>query len=65
VLKRGHIFAPIFFATVLLLGGGKITLAGAFVQTFLLLLVFIPFSYVMDRFVYRSTLKRMAKQSGG
>jgi len=62
--KRGLIFAPIFFATVLLLGGGKITWAGAVVQTLLLLAVFIPFSYVMDRFVYRSTLKRQAKQSG-
>lgn len=65
VLKRGLIFAPIFFATVLLLGGGKLTTAGAFVQTVLLLAVFVPFSYVMDRFVYRSALKRMAKHSGG
>lgn len=65
VLKRGLIFAPIFFATVLLLGGGKLGTAGAFVQTVLLLAVFVPFSYVMDRFVYRSALKRMAKQSGG
>ncbi len=64
VFKRGLIFAPIFFGTVLLLGGGKLTWAGAFVQTMLLLAVFIPFSYVMDRFVYRSTSKRMAKQSG-
>ncbi len=64
VLKRGLIFAPIFFATVLLLGGGKITTVGAIGQTILLLIVFIPFSYVMDRFVYRSALKRMAKQSG-
>jgi hypothetical protein len=65
VIKRGFIFAPIFFATVLLLGGGKISYAGAILQTLLLLVVFIPFSYVMDRFVYRSAQKRMAKQSGG
>jgi hypothetical protein len=64
VVKRGLIFAPIFFATVLLLGQGKITWAGAIVQTALLLAVFIPFSYVMDRFVYRSAMKRMAKQTG-
>jgi hypothetical protein len=64
VAKRGLIFAPIFFATVLLLGGGKITWAGAVVQTALLLAVFIPFSYAMDRFVYRSAMKRMAKQTG-
>ena len=29
VLKRGAIFAPIFLATVMLLGRGRLTLAGA------------------------------------
>ena len=63
VLKRGAIFAPIFLATVLLLGGGKLTLAGAIVQTVFLLAVFIPFSYFMDRMVWRSHQKRLAKNS--
>ncbi len=61
VLKRGAIFAPIFFATVLLLGGGKMTYPGAFVQTCLLLAVFIPFSYFMDRVVWRQQQKRLNK----
>jgi hypothetical protein len=61
VLKRGAIFAPIFFATVLLLGGGKITYAGAVVQSLLLLAVFIPFSYFMDRVVWRQQQKRLNK----
>jgi hypothetical protein len=64
VAKRGLIFAPIFFATVLLLGRGKVSTAGAVVQALLLLAVFVPFSYVMDRFVYRSAMKRTAKQTG-
>ena len=59
VLKRGAIFAPIFFATVLLLGGGKITYAAAFVQSMFLLAVFIPFSYFMDRVVWRQHQKRL------
>ena len=59
MLKRGAIFAPIFFATVLLLGGDKITYAGAFVQSTLLLAVFIPFSYFMDRIVWRQQQKRL------
>lgn len=59
VLKRGAIFAPIFFATVLLLGGGKITYAGAIVQTCLLMAVFVPFSYFMDRVVWRQQQKRL------
>ena len=62
VLKRGAIFAPIFFATVMLLGGGKMTFAGAFVQASLLLAVFIPFSYFMDRVVYRQQQKRLNKR---
>ena len=64
VLKRGAIFAPIFLATVLLLGGGRLTLAGAIVQTLFLLAVFIPFSYFMDRLVWRSHQKRLAKNAG-
>ena len=63
VLKRGAIFAPIFLATVMLLGGGKLTLPGAVVQTVLLLAVFVPFSYFMDRVVYRQQLKRLNKGS--
>jgi len=63
VIKRGAIFAPIFLATVMLLGGGKITLAGAVVQTLLLLAVFVPFSYFMDRVVYTQQQKRLNRGS--
>lgn len=61
VLKRGAIFAPIFFATVMLLGGGKMTVQSAIVQTVLLISVFIPFSYFMDRVVWRQQQKRLAR----
>lgn len=61
VAKRGAIFAPLFLATVLLLGGGKVTFAGAVMNTVLLLAVFIPFSYLMDRVVWRMYQKRLAK----
>ncbi len=61
VLKRGAIFAPIFFATVMLLGGGKMTIPAAIVQTSLLIGVFIPFSYFMDRVVWRQQQKRLDK----
>jgi hypothetical protein len=61
VLKRGAIFAPIFLATVILLGGSKMSFAGAVVQTALLIGVFIPFSYFMDRVVWRQYQKRLAK----
>jgi hypothetical protein len=65
VAKRGLIFAPLFLATVLLLGGGKITLAGGIVQTVLLMAVFVPFSYFMDMLLWRSYQKRLARSGGG
>lgn len=63
VLKRGAIFAPIFFATVMLLGGGKMTIQSAALQTVLLIGVFIPFSYFMDRVVWRQQQKRLARDA--
>ena len=64
VLKRAAIFAPIFLATVLLLAGNRLTLLGAVVQTVFLLAVFVPFSYFMDRLVWRSHEKRQARSAG-
>ncbi len=63
VLKRGAIFAPIFFATVLLLAGDSLKWQGAIVQTLFLLAVFVPFSYFMDRLVWRSHEKRQARSA--
>lgn len=65
VAKRGAIFAPIFLATVMLLGRGRLTLVGAIVQTIFLLAIFVPFSYVMDRMVWRSHEKRLGKAKSG
>ena len=64
MLKRGALFAPIFLATVLLLGGDKMTFATALVQTAMLVAVFVPFSYFMDRIMWRSQQKRLAKSRG-
>lgn len=63
VVKRGAIFAPIFFATVLLLAGDSLKWQGAIVQTLFLLAVFVPFSYFMDRLVWRSYEKRQARNA--
>jgi hypothetical protein len=65
VLKRGAIFAPIFLATVMLLAGNRLSFAGAVVQTAFLLAIFIPFSYFMDRLVWRSQERRNAKAKSG
>jgi hypothetical protein len=60
--RRGLIFAPIFFATVLLIMPDR-ELAAAVFQTLLLLVIFIPFSYFMDRVFWRSYQKRLARSS--
>jgi hypothetical protein len=65
VQKRGAIFAPIFLATVLLLAGNRLTFQGALVQTAFLLAIFFRFSYFMDRLVWRSHEKRLARAKSG
>jgi hypothetical protein len=62
--KRAALFGPIFFAVVMLLGGGKVTIAGAALNTAFLLAVFIPFSYFMDALVWRQHLKRNPGAAG-
>lgn len=59
-LKRGAIFAPIMFVTVMLLSS-DLTLAQQLAQTALIVAVFIPFSYILDRFFWRSYQRRLAK----
>jgi hypothetical protein len=61
VMRRGAIFAPIFLASVMLLGGNKITFSAAIVQTVLLVGVFVPFSYFMDKVVWRQQQKRLSR----
>jgi hypothetical protein len=62
-LRRGLLFAPIFFGTVLLIMPDRNVL-GAVAQTLLLLLIFVPFSYFMDRVFWRSQQKRLARPHG-
>jgi hypothetical protein len=61
VAKRSALFAPIFLATVLLVSGNRLTLAGAVVNTIFLLAFFMPVSYFMDRLVWRSYEKRQQR----
>ena len=62
--KRGLIFAPIMFATVLLISPDDATIAGQVVQTLLLLALFLPFSYFLDSVLWRSHRRRLGKPTG-
>jgi hypothetical protein len=59
-IRRGLIFAPLFLGIILLLNGGKQSLGFSVVNTVVLLLVFVPFSYFLDRVFYRTYQKRLA-----
>lgn len=58
VLKRGAMFSPAFFGIVYVLGGSKITVAGALINALFLAAVFIPFSYFLDGLMWRQYVKR-------
>ena len=66
-LKRGAIFAPIMFVTVMLLSG-DLSLTQQLIQTALIVGIFIPFSFLLDNVFWRSYQRRLAKAeraSGG
>jgi hypothetical protein len=58
--RRGFLFAPAMFVILYLLNRGKLPIAGVFLNTLILLAFFIPFGYLMDRVMYRSSQKRQA-----
>jgi hypothetical protein len=55
--KRGLIFAPLMFLTVMFTSGDA-TLPQQIAMTAWLLAIFLPFSYFMDSFMYRRYVKR-------
>jgi hypothetical protein len=59
VLKRGAIFAPVMLIVIYLLKPKNMTTPGLIVQLCVLLLFFLPFSYMMDSLMYRSYRKRI------
>jgi hypothetical protein len=63
VVKRGLIFAPFMFITLLLLDRGQSYDLLA-INTVVLLAFFLPFSYVLDTVMYRVYVKRGARQGG-
>jgi hypothetical protein len=57
VLRRGAIFAPFMFLTLWLLGKGHLTGTAIVLETIWLLALFVPFSYGIDRMMYRRYIK--------
>ena len=61
VLKRTAIFAPLILIVVYLTSGDEATTAEKFYTAAMLLLFFIPFSYLVDVFMYRMMSRRQQK----
>jgi hypothetical protein len=60
--KRGLVFGPVMFVTVMLLSG-DMTLVQQLVQTAFIVAIFLPFSYFLDGLFWRSYKRRMARQA--
>jgi hypothetical protein len=59
--KRAAIFGPLFFAFILLTNR-KGNVAGQVITALILIALFVPMSYYMDRFAYRMYQKRLGKE---
>jgi hypothetical protein len=62
--RRALIFAPLMFITIRLLERNE-PISTSVVRTFVLLALFLPFSYVMDSMLYRAHLRRTGASSKG
>jgi hypothetical protein len=64
VFKRAAIFGPIMFVLLFALGGNSVSTQAKILNAVFLIVVFIPFSYLTDRLIYRSVQKRQQRDSG-
>ena len=60
--RRALIFGPLMFITIRLLESGE-PIAASLFRTVFLLLIFLPFSYVMDTVMYRTYQRRMSRDA--
>jgi hypothetical protein len=57
VLKRGAIFGPLLLVLMFVLGG-NISTTAKIINAVVMLLIFLPMSYLTDMLIYRSVAKR-------
>ena len=61
VMKRGLIFAPFMLLAIALLGRG-LSWPARILETVWLLVLFVPFSYMIDRMMYRRYLRQIGQE---
>jgi hypothetical protein len=62
VLRRTAIFAPLIAIFIYVTSGDDLTLLGLVFNVVLLLAFFMPFSYMVDVFVYRMVMRRQQRE---
>jgi hypothetical protein len=62
VLRRTAIFAPLIAIFIYVTSGDDLTLLGLLFNIVLLLAFFMPFSYMVDVFVYRMVMRRQQRE---
>lgn len=62
VLRRSAIFAPLIALFIYLTSGDELTIVGLVFNIVLLLAFFMPFSYMVDVFVYRMVMRRQERE---
>jgi hypothetical protein len=63
VLKRGAIFGPLLLLLMFVLGG-NISTGAKVINAVVMLLIFLPMSYLTDMLIYRSVAKRQGRAAG-
>ena len=63
VLKRGAIFGPLLVILMFALGG-NISTTAKIINAVVMLLIFLPMSYLTDMLIYRSVSKRQQREAG-
>ena len=64
-LRRTAIFAPLIFVFLYVTGGDDLTIFGVVLNTLVILLFFLPFSYFVDKLIYNALWRRQERARGG
>lgn len=63
-LRRSAIFVPLIVILAFLLGGNELSTGQKIFQAVFLTAIFVPFSHLMDVFIYRTVRRRQAREDG-
>jgi hypothetical protein len=63
-LRRSAIFVPLIVVLAFVLGGNELSTGQKAFQAMFLTAIFVPFSHLMDVFIYRTVMRRQERERG-